>query len=273
MDLLIPVVLTLTAVGWHIGVFRVSPRLGLVKPNFNKQPIMASYGIVSFAYVAAAVCSLAAMGGAQWSDAGLYLGVMGVMWALGAIDDIYGTREVGGFRGHFRKLLRERKLTTGAAKALGGGVVGLAAGWIVSGGDLVRWVPAALVIPLAANVLNLVDLRPGRAAAVFFLGLGVICIAELGRLQAPWVVGAVAAVAFAWALVDSRGRAMMGDSGSNSLGAALGLTIVLSTGLAFQAAAVVCLVAIHWYSEKHSIAALIERNAVLRGIDGRLGVR
>lgn len=66
---------------------------------------------------------------------------------------------------------------------------------------------------------------------------------------------------------------MMGDSGSNMLGAALGVTIATSAGILYQATAVAIFVLIHWYSEKHSVTALIERNPVLRWIDRRLGVR
>lgn len=265
--------LILAALVWHVVIFRLSPKLGMVKLNFNKKPIMASYGIVAFVYIVAIIAALALFGRVKWPAAWLYLGVMGPMWLLGTIDDIFGTREVGGFKGHFKKLLFERKLTTGALKALGGGVVGLIAGWLITDGDILRWVLAAMVIPLATNTLNLLDLRPGRALAVFFCGIGVTCIAALGSLQAHWIVVAVVAVAFAFSLLDTRGRAMMGDSGSNMLGAALGMTIAINTNSIYQATAVAVFVLIHWYSEKHSVTALIERNPVLRSIDRRLGVR
>lgn len=254
-------------------IFRVSPRLNLVRPNFNKTPIMASYGIVAFGYVTAAVVSLAVIGCAEWHNAALYLGSMGAMCLLGAIDDIFGNRDVGGFKGHFKKLLFERKLTTGAAKALGGGIVGIIAGYFISGGDPLRWIPAALVVPLSANTLNILDLRPGRAVAVFFVGLVVTCILALGRLRAPEIVGSTAAVALSFAVLDSRAKAMMGDSGSNMLGIALGLTLALNAAPVFQVAAIVLFAAVQLYSEKHSVSALIERNAVLRSIDRRLGVR
>ena len=123
---------------------------------------------------------------------------------------------------------------------------------------------SSAVIALTANFLNLFDLRPGRAVAVFFLGLGVICMSALGRLEVPWVVGAIALVTLAWTIPDSRGKTMMGDAGSNSLGVALGLTVALNTGILPQLAVIACIIAIHLYSEKHSISALIERNVVLR---------
>lgn len=273
MPYVIQISTIIAAVIWHIAIFRLSPKLGLLKLNFNKTPIMASYGIVAFAYIAALAYSLSMLGYARWIDTKLYLGVTGAMWALGVLDDLFGSREVGGFKGHFKKLIFERKLTTGAVKAIGGGVIGVWAGWVVSHGDPARWVAAAMLIPLAANLLNLFDLRPGRAVAVFFFGLGVTYILARGSLVAPWIVGAFAAVAVGFWFVDSRGRAMMGDSGSNALGAAMGMTMALSTGLAFQFAAIVVIIGVHLYSEKHSVTALIERNAVLCWIDRRLGVR
>ena len=271
--LIIAIALLALALLWHISLFRLGPKLGLVKLNFNKKPVMASYGIVAFVWIAAVIGAVTVLGRAEWRYAKLYLAVMAAMWALGVLDDILGTREVGGFKGHFKKLIFERKLSTGAVKAIGGGIVGLVAGWSLYSDDVLRLLAASLVIPLSANILNLLDLRPGRAVAVFFVGLGVTYIGALGSVQAAWIVGGVALVALVFARMDARGRAMMGDSGSNALGAALGLTIALNTGVWFQLGTIAAFVAIHLYSEKHSISALIEGNRVLRCIDHRLGVR
>ena len=265
--------LLLAAIAWHIIVFRLSPKLQLVKLNYNKKPIMASYGIVEFVYIAASIIALTMLGYADMQYAKLYIAVMGAMWALGVIDDLFGSREVGGFKGHFKKLIFERKLTTGAVKAIGGGVVGLITGWYISDGDIIKCLFASLVIPLSANILNLFDLRPGRAVAVFFLGLGVTYTCMLGSIREPWIIGSIAAIALAFGVIDSRGKAMMGDSGSNALGAALGLTIALNTSWIFQLAAIAVLVGIHVYSEKHSMTELITGNRVLSSIDRRLGVR
>lgn len=263
----------LAAVLWHIAVFRLAPRARLVKPNFSGEPIMSSYGIVSYAYTAAGAVALAMLGYADWRSAGLYAAVMGAMALLGAIDDVFGSREVGGFRGHFRKLVVERKLTTGALKAVGGGAVGAVSAWVIADGSAVRWILAALLIPAAANTLNVLDLRPGRAVAVFFAGLGVTWVLAFGGLRAPWIVGWTAIVAAVFAPLDCRARAMMGDSGSNALGAALGITIALSTGVVTQIGALALFAGVQAYSERRSVSALIERNAVLREIDRRLGVR
>jgi UDP-N-acetylmuramyl pentapeptide phosphotransferase/UDP-N-acetylglucosamine-1-phosphate transferase len=267
--------LILFAIIWHVVVFRLGPKYGLVRPNFRGQPVLASYGLVSFVYISALIGVLSIVGYIDWLPARMYLGVMGLMWTLGVLDDIYGTREFGGFKGHFTQLFVKRKLTTGAVKALGGGAVALYAGWRVADGNIIMCLVDALLIALSTNILNLLDLRPGRAVAVFFVGIGVTCIVAGGQIDRPWVVGVIAAVTLAFGIVDSRGKAMMGDAGSNSLGAALGLTIALNTkdNISFQLVCIALMAALHVYSEMHSVNALIERNRVLRGIDSLVGVR
>ncbi|MDH7601847.1 MAG: hypothetical protein QHI38_06840 [Armatimonadota bacterium] len=257
----------------HAFLPRSAHRLRLAKPNFRGDKVFSSYGIVLLADISALTSIGSIFGFIRLDLAYLYLSVMGSMCLLGLADDVFGTREVGGFKGHFRKLILERKPTTGVLKALGGAAVGIAAGARVYSEDPIKWMSCALLVALGANFLNILDLRPGRAAAVFFAGIGVTCCVSFRKLPSPWLIAALVVPTAFWGIVDSRGRAMMGDSGSNSLGAALGLTAALSMGLPAQLAAIVLLVAIHWYSEKHSLTDLIENNRVLRAIDARLGVR
>lgn len=272
MSLIISISAIAAAALWHVLIQRLTLRLGLIKPNFIKKPVFASYGLVQLPYIAAIGVVLADLGWVKWSDARLYLSVMAAMWLLGAIDDIWGSREVGGFKGHFRKLILQRKLTTGAVKALGGGAVALVAGWAIHPHDLVQAALAAMVVALATNTLNLFDLRPGRAVAVLFAGLGVTYIVTCGRLVAWPLIAAIAVVALVFGIADSRGKAMMGDSGSNSLGVALGLMIALSAP-SWVIPAILLFAAVHVYSEKRSISELIQRNRALRAIDRYLGVR
>ncbi|MGI6296428.1 MAG: hypothetical protein ACOX3G_10090 [Armatimonadota bacterium] len=260
------------AILWHLTIARIAPRFGLLKPNFKKSAVLASYGLVEFPYIAAVAITLGRLGYTEWGHVYQYLSVMSAMWLLGALDDIWGSREVGGFKGHFKKLLLERKLTTGAIKALGGGLVALGAGFWIYPQSVVHAILSAVVIALASNLINLFDLRPGRAIAVLFVGLVVTYIVKYGRLIALPLVGAIAVIALSFGVWDSRGKAMMGDSGSNSLGAALGLTIALSAPN-WMIPAIVVMAAVHVYSEKRSISTLIEANRFLKWIDRRLGVR
>ncbi|NLN76841.1 MAG: hypothetical protein GX139_11095 [Armatimonadetes bacterium] len=260
------------AILWHLTVARAAPRFGLLKVNFRNDLIMSSYGLIEFPYIATAAIILCASGVVECTRVWQYLTVMGVMWILGAIDDIWGSREVSGFKGHFRKLLFEGKVTTGAVKALGGGLTALGAGFWLYNDSVFFALQAGSVIALSSNLINLFDLRPGRAVAIIFFGLVVTYIVKCGRLVAMPLVGAIAAIALAFGIVDARGKAMMGDSGSNSLGAALGMTIALSAPN-WMLPAIILMAAVHIYSEKRSISGAIESNRLLKEIDRRLGVR
>jgi len=233
--------------------------------------VPAAYGmwVVLFALLGIAVLRM--LGLIEGGHAAIYAGAVGAMGALGLIDDLFGTREVGGFRGHFVKLFREGRVTTGAVKAIGGGIVALAIGASVSGGDVLQLVMAAGLVALSANALNLLDLRPGRASAVFFCGMAVSA-AGFGFVS-PWAVAAVVLPAFIGYWWDRNARAMMGDVGSNALGAALGVTVALSAPAWAQAAFLALLLALNIYSEKRSITEAVESHPVLRQIDRLTGVR
>ena len=77
-----------------------------------------------------------------------------------------------------------------------------------------RSLSGALLVGLAANVLNQLDTRPGRALKAY-LAAGRSCFG------APLVPGAVLLAPY-----DLREMAMLGDAGSNALGAMLGLNSV-----------------------------------------------
>ena len=81
--------------------------------------------------------------------------------ALGAYDDLAGTGRDRGFRGHLRAL-RRGEVSTGALKVLGIGAAGLLAGGLLREGALER-ILAGGVVAGTANLVNLLDLRPGRA--------------------------------------------------------------------------------------------------------------
>jgi len=140
--------------------------------------------------------------------------------AFGGYDDIAGSGDKRGFRGHLGALAHG-EITTGAIKLGGIGATGLAAAALTGGPATDVAVNTALVAG-AANLLNLFDLRPGRAIKVVLaagLPLGLSQLTRPGRACAVAVpVGAAAAL-----LPEDLGeRAMLGDAGANALGAMLG---------------------------------------------------
>ena len=136
---------------------------------------------------------------------------------VGAYDDAVGDASAKGLRGHLGALRRGR-MTSGTVKIVGIGASGLLACALVdrtsSPSPGARQVLlGGAVVAASANLLNLLDLRPGRA-----LKAGTAAALLLGQ---PGPAGAAAGL-----LPDDLGeRTMLGDAGANALGAVLGLAL------------------------------------------------
>ncbi|ARF54650.1 hypothetical protein [Streptomyces gilvosporeus] len=156
----------------------------------------------------------------------------------GAYDDLFGIGDPRrGFRAHL-SALRRREVTSGAVKLFGIGAAGLAAGALLKPRPADKLL-AGVVIAGSAHLVNLLDVRPGRATgAVLALGApGLLRGGEAGVLS-----GAAMGAAGAVLGDDLAERTMLGDAGAHALGAALGLAIVAGngrTGLAAHAAGLV----------------------------------
>jgi hypothetical protein len=187
---------------------------------------------------------------------------------LGFLDDALGQGEAGakarGWRGHWRAL-REGSLSTGAIKAIG--ALALAA-YVVSGRGLESWrylADVALLI-LATNLFNLLDLRPGRAEkGLALLGVG-LCLGAwtlapielLGIFAGPVLVGA-------WLTLSE--QAMLGDTGSNLIGAVAGVWLLTILGADARLVALAAVAALTIYGELRSISATIDSVPPLRWLD------
>jgi UDP-GlcNAc:undecaprenyl-phosphate/decaprenyl-phosphate GlcNAc-1-phosphate transferase len=187
---------------------------------------------------------------------------------LGLFDDAVGRGELPdserGWRGHARAVLSGR-LSTGAVKAIG--ALALAA-YATSGlgRESLDYVVDLALLLLATNLGNLLDLRPGRAEkALLLVGAG-LCLGYwtveplelLGLFVGPVIVGA-------WFTL--REKAMLGDTGSNLIGALIGVWLVTTLSDPGRLIALGVLIAITVYGEFRSISAAIERIPPLRWLD------
>jgi hypothetical protein len=203
--------------------------------------------------------------------------------AVGLYDDIAGTRphhRAKGFRGHLRAL-REGRVTTGLVKVVGVSAVALAAASTLPTrrpGRAHRTVEVLLgagVIAGTANLVNLLDLRPGRALkASLALSAIVGGPGHPDRLGAgARGVAAGAAGAAAALIADDLGEhVMIGDCGANALGAVLGVAAAARTGPVGRAVLLTGLAALTAASERVSFTTVIESTPGLRHLD-RLGRR
>jgi UDP-GlcNAc:undecaprenyl-phosphate/decaprenyl-phosphate GlcNAc-1-phosphate transferase len=183
--------------------------------------------------------------------------------AFGGYDDLAGSGDRRGFSGHLGAL-RHGEVTTGAIKLGGIGVTGLASAAIAGGSPADVVINAGLVAG-GANLLNLFDLRPGRAIKVA-VASGTLIAAGGSVTGRRAGVAAPLAAGLALLREDLAERAMLGDCGANALGAMLGAAaaglprsarIALLAGITGLTAA----------SEKVSFTKVIERTPALRWLD------
>ena len=158
--------------------------------------------------------------------------------AIGLADDRWSGEERG-FRAH----LRARR-TTGVLKLVGIPLVALVRTRSLSG---------ALLVALSANALNQLDTRPGRALKAY--------------LAAAVVVDAPLALAVLLAPYDLREMTMLGDGGSNGLGAMLGLSSVNRFTGRGRWIAIGALAGLTLIGERRSLGELIESTPGLRAVD------
>jgi len=161
---------------------------------------------------------------------------------LGLVDDLWSGPERG-FHAHLRA-----GRTTGVLKLVGIPVYGLLRTRSLSG---------AALVALSANALNQLDTRPGRALKTFLLG-------ALGLGGRP---RRAVAVAVLLAPYDLREMAMLGDAGSNALGAVLGLRSVRRLTGRRRYGAIAALASLTLLGELRSLGSLIESTPFLRELD------
>lgn len=197
---------------------------------------------------------------------GVVIAALG-FFALGLIDDLAGAGTEHGFRGHVRALLRGR-VTAGAIKAAGGGMVALvaAAQWSRSIADLLV---QAAIVALAANLFNLLDLRPGRAVKAQLVVWAPLAAAGW---SSPWFAlsAAVVAASLVWLPADLAERGMLGDGGANLIGAVIGAGLALTLGDAGRIAGLGVLTAMTGAAEWRSFSSIVDRFRLLGFLD-RLG--
>ena len=189
------------------------------------------------------VGALVALGGVK-APGRVRAGVAAVA-LLGLVDDLWSGPERG-FRAHLGK-----GSTTGVAKAVGIPLVALAT---------TRSLRKATVVALAANALNQLDTRPGRALKAFLAGAALVRGPAKSYLP----------IAVLLAPYDLREMTMLGDAGANALGALLGYGSVGKLTARGQILSIAALAGLTAVGEARSLGDLIERTPVLSRLD-RLG--
>lgn len=245
----------------------------LLRANWRDHDVPTAVGVVvalALVVVEAGRALAGAAGvGAEGVPAGRTAVVVVVvgMALVGLLDDLAGGDDARGFRGHLTELARGR-LTTGAVKLFGGLAVAVVA-VAIAGGDemgIGRLVADAALVALAANLGNLLDRRPGRATKAGLIGFLALAAATSGPTSLV-AVAVVAGAAAALLLDDLREHLMLGDTGANVLGGAVGLGVVLSCAPATRNLVLATVVVLNAVSEVVSFGRVIDAVPPLRALD------
>ena len=189
---------------------------------------------------------------------------------LGQLDDFLGSRRDSGLIGHFRAF-KQGRWTTGSLKAMLGGVFGFGLSfcfshrlplWYIHLGTLIV---NGLLIAGGANLINLLDVRPGRAGKGFLIGSLTVLFWGSGdslKILLPFIGALVGYLYY-----DLNGQVMMGDTGSNGLGAVLGLAMASGFTLPGRLCVLGGIAAVHVVAEKSSLSHIIAKFAPLKAID------
>lgn len=190
--------------------------------------------------------------------------------AFGALDDLAGDSTSKGLRGHLGALRRGR-VTTGAAKVAGIGLTGLAVAALADRDRAeigpVGTLLGGLTVAAAANVANLLDLRPGRAIKASTLAALPLLLAGRDRHRSATTAAATLGAGLGVLRDDLAGTTMLGDTGANAVGALWGTALLGATGTGGRAVALGLLSALTLASERVSFTAVIESTPGLRELD------
>lgn len=244
----------------------------LARPNFRGRTVITAAGLVlPLTVVLVEAGRAVARSTGVEPAAGITLPRMLVMVAvagfalLGVVDDLGGSGEHRGFRGHLGALWRGRP-TTGLIKLVGGAALAIVIVGPLAGDASRRLLADAALVALCANLANLLDRAPGRTIKATVAVFAVVAAATGGD-RALMGVAVVVGAGLGLLLDDLHEHIMLGDAGANALGAALGLGLVLATAPTTRTMALVVVAGLNLVGEVVSFSRVIEAVPPLRALD------
>lgn len=203
----------------------------------------------------------------------------------GYIDDVdQGAHDGGkvakGLKGHLGALAHGQ-VTTGVIKIAGIGASALAASALVgSKATSVSWKAADLalntvLIAGAANLANLLDLRPGRALKATVLVAAPLSYFSCAAAKTPaspasaqrLLASGLNAAAITALVEDLQETTMLGDTGANAAGALLGTSLAANDSWKLRLGTALGVVGLILASEKVSFSKVIAANPALNWLD------
>lgn len=203
----------------------------------------------------------------------------------GYIDDVdQGAHDGGkvakGLKGHLGALAHGQ-VTTGVIKIAGIGASALAASALVGskatsmGGKVADLALNTVLIAGAANLANLLDLRPGRALKATVLVATPLSYFSCAAAKTPaspasaqrLLASGLNAAAITALVEDLQETTMLGDTGANAAGALLGTSLAANDSWKLRLGTALGVVGLILASEKVSFSKVIAANPALNWLD------
>lgn len=192
-----------------------------------------------------------------------YICMLLSMALAGYLDDSLGGNRAKGFKGHLKGLLKGH-ISTGIMKI----IFALITGFILSGlyfSNPWDMIFHTLLFSLCVNIINLLDLRPGRAIKSF-MAILIIPVLSSGSRNI-WILLPVLAGLMVYTGDELKEIYMLGDTGSNLLGGILGFYMIKSPPSGVKYAFFLILGLLNLVSEFRSFSKIIESVPLLRRMD------
>ncbi|MFZ5943416.1 MAG: hypothetical protein ACOYVD_04860 [Bacillota bacterium] len=234
---------------------------GLVRKNYRDSEIPISLGLIIFFGSIPSLLLYSQL--FKIAIMPQYLLLLAFTMFVGFFDDILGNHETKGLKGHFKLLIYKGKLSTGSFKAISISFISLFFALNITENYLLMVINFGILI-LATNSFNLLDVRPGRVLKVFTV---IWLFMFIFKPESRIFLSIIMAAAAAYAPLDLQAKGMLGDTGSNLLGMVAGISLVLYLSPAAKTLSLLFLVYLHYYTEKKSLTAFIERRGLLKIID------
>lgn len=193
-----------------------------------------------------------------------YIFCITIMGFVGFIDDVLAKDNTKGIKGHTKALL-SGTLTTGGLKAIIGLISSFLYAFIISN-NIYNLIINTLIISLFTNLINLLDLRPARAMKAFTI-IGMILLFTSLKQEYNFILFSAIGIISSVFKQDLKGKVMLGDIGSNTLGMTLGIFCVTTQNITVRTIILILLISLQVFSEYYSFSKAISKFKVLKFID------
>ncbi|HBG75776.1 MAG TPA: hypothetical protein DDW86_02325 [Clostridiales bacterium] len=232
--------------------------------NYSGRKVRTGGGLLLlFPVLLAAVPSLFVT---RQADVVFYILMILCLAFCGLLDDVLGDSTSRGLSGHIGKFLKGG-LSTGWIKAFTGGLIGILLAWYRYR-NFPLFLLDSLSFALCVNLVNLFDLRPGRAIKGLLFALVPVML--FAGFREVWSVLPVLVLLMFYLEGEMEEAYMLGDTGANLLGGILGFYEVIGLPVKGKIILTIFLVALHVLAEFQSFSKWIDAVPILRAID-RLG--